>query len=141
MYHIAGRKPEPGRARRLRAPVPDFCLLLGAACLLPAAHVHADFGETLTLAAAEAAATAQEPGQRALRAEAEMQRQQARVAAQLPDPELRLGINNYPIESGGFSTEGMTNAQLGLRQAVPPGTAVKCSVYRNDLPAVFEGRD
>jgi outer membrane protein TolC len=39
----------------------------------------------------------------------------------LPDPILRVGLNNFPIESGGFSTEGMTHVAVGLRQAFPAG--------------------
>ena len=125
--------------RRLRAQVPRSCLLLGAGLLLSGAYTRADLGEPLTLAAAEAFALAEEPGQRALRAEADAQRQQARIAAQLPDPELRLAINNYPIESGGFSTEGMTNAQLGLRQAFPPGD--RRSMSERQLRSLAEERD
>ena len=34
---------------------------------------------------------------------------------------MRVGLNNYPVESGSFSTEGMTHALVGLRQAFPPG--------------------
>ena len=34
---------------------------------------------------------------------------------------LRIGLNNYPIESGGFTTEGMTNAGIAYRQAFPAG--------------------
>jgi outer membrane protein TolC len=43
------------------------------------------------------------------------------AARQLPDPQLRVGVVNYPIESGGFSTEGMTQAQIGFRQSFSPG--------------------
>jgi outer membrane protein TolC len=32
-----------------------------------------------------------------------------------------MGLANFPIEAGGFSTEGMTQAQLGIRQSFPPG--------------------
>jgi outer membrane protein TolC len=46
--------------------------------------------------------------------------QEAAVAAgQLPDPTLRIGLANYPISDGSFSTEGMTQAQLGFRQSFP----------------------
>jgi len=34
---------------------------------------------------------------------------------------LRLGLNNYPIQSGDFTTEGMTSAGVGIRQNFPAG--------------------
>ncbi len=39
----------------------------------------------------------------------------------MPEPSLRVGVNNFPIQSGGFSTESMTQAAIGLRQAFPAG--------------------
>jgi outer membrane protein TolC len=73
----------------------------------------------LTIAEAEDLATAAEPGLDALQARADAMQERAVAAGQLPDPMLRVGLANYPIESGGFSTEGMTQAQLGVRQAFP----------------------
>ena len=75
----------------------------------------------LTLAEAEDLAVADEPGSAAIRARADAYQEQAVAAGQLPDPVLRVGVANFPIESGGFSTEGMTQAQLGIRQAFPRG--------------------
>ena len=73
----------------------------------------------LTIAEAEDLAQTGEPGQLALLAQAEAMQEQAVAAGQLPDPVLRLGLANYPISGGGFSAEGMTQAQLGLRQSFP----------------------
>jgi outer membrane protein TolC len=75
----------------------------------------------LTLAEAEDLALDQEPGHAALLARAAALEERSIVAGQLPDPMLRVGLNNYPLESGGFSTEGMTNAMVGVRQEFPPG--------------------
>lgn len=75
----------------------------------------------LTLAAAEDIALAGEPGRAALEAKAEAFEHESVAAGQLPDPTLRIGLANYPLESGGFTTEGMTQAQLGIRQAFPSG--------------------
>ena len=75
----------------------------------------------LTLDEAERLALSEEPGREALLAEADALSEQSVVAGQLPDPQLRVGLGNFPIESGGFTTEGMTQAQLGVRQAFPPG--------------------
>jgi outer membrane protein TolC len=75
----------------------------------------------LTLAAAEDLALDAEPGQLAMFARAEALQGRAAVVGELPDPQLRVGLNNFPIESGGFSTEGMTNVGIGLRQTFPGG--------------------
>ncbi len=75
----------------------------------------------LTIAEAEDLALAAEPGQLALRARAASLEEQAVVAGALPDPMLRVGLNNYPIQSGGFTTEGMTNVGATYRQAFPRG--------------------
>ena len=69
----------------------------------------------LTLAEAENRALEAEPGQAALEARADALDERAVADGQLPDPQLRVGLANYPIESGGFSTEGMTQAVLGIR--------------------------
>lgn len=75
----------------------------------------------LTLDEAERIALEDEPGREALLARADALSEQSVVAGQLPDPQFRVGMGNFPIESGGFSTEGMTQAQLGIRQAFPAG--------------------
>jgi outer membrane protein TolC len=99
----------------------------------------ADQRTPLTLAAAEDLATGAEPGRTALLARAEAMQEQAVAAGQLPDPTLRLGLGNYPIDGGGFSTEGMTQAQLGIRQSFPRARAVEAE--RFDAQAdVFAGR-
>jgi outer membrane protein TolC len=77
----------------------------------------------LTLAEAEDLARAGEPGGLALLARAEAMQEEAVAASQLPDPVLRVGLANYPIGGGSFSTEGMTQAQLGLRQSFPRARA------------------
>ncbi len=88
---------------------------------LPFAHASAQHDVPLTIAEAEQLALASEPGQQALHARAAALEEQAVVASALPDPMLRVGLNNYPIESGGFTTEGMTNVGAVYRQAFPRG--------------------
>ena len=85
---------------------------------------------SLTLAEAEDLALKQEPGQVAYLARAHALEEQAVAAGQLPDPTLRIGMQNYPINSGNFTTEGMTQAQLGFRQAFPRGKSRAVSTRR-----------
>jgi outer membrane protein TolC len=84
----------------------------------------------LTLAEAENLALSEEPGHAALLARANALEEHAVAAGQLPDPTMRVGLLNYPISSGGFSTEGMTQAQLGFRQDFPSGKSRASSTER-----------
>ena len=106
-----------------RAPVTIFLFTL--ALLLPwTTSAMAQQRVPLTIAEAEDLALADEPGRGALLAQAEAMTEQAVAAGALPDPTMRVGLANYPIQSGGFSTEGMTQAQLGIRQAFPRGRSL-----------------
>ena len=89
----------------------------------------------LTLAEAEDRALVAEPGQLALQAKAAALSERGVVAGELPDPMLRVGLNNFPIQSGGFTTEGMTHAAIGLRQAFPAGKTRSINTRRFDLLA------
>jgi len=99
--------------------VPKLFLITAVFCWLPAAQ--SQQLPPLTLAEAENLALDDEPGTTALAAKADALEERSIAAGQLPEPTLKVGINNYPVESGGFSTEGMTNAGIGLHQAFPPG--------------------
>ena len=82
----------------------------------------AQAGESTPLSLAEAGAQAlrDEPGRVVLLERAAAHDELAVAAAQLPDPQVRFGAANLPLESGGFRTEGMSQAQLGVRQVFPP---------------------
>lgn len=95
-------------------------VIIAAALALPGAAA-AQHNIPLTLAEAEDIALAYEPGRAAIEASAAALEARSVVAGELPDPTLRVGLNNYPIQSGGFTTEGMTSASIGLRQAFPAG--------------------
>ncbi len=116
MSFIPGRMP---RSSLWRTAVLLTSLIVGVLVVNPAGAESR--GDPLSLEEAERLALAAEPGHAALEARAEALTHRADSAAALPEPQLRLGLNNYPIESGDFSTEGMTNASVGLRQAFPPG--------------------
>ncbi len=116
-----GQLPEQKTVRRELMRSPTRRILLALTAAVAALPVFAQQGIPLTLAEAEDRALAAEPGQQAMRATAAALEERAVVAGELPDPMLRLGLNNFPIESGGFSTEGMTHAAVGLQQAFPAG--------------------
>jgi len=101
---------------RGRMPSLFIAVLLSVSFVTQAQH-----NIPLTLAEAEDLALNSEPGQAALLARAEALGEQAVVAGQLPDPMMRVGLENYPISSGSFSTEGMTQGQLRFRQSFPSG--------------------
>jgi outer membrane protein TolC len=84
----------------------------------------------LTIYEAEDLAVAGEPGQAALLAREAALKEQAAAATALPDPTLRVGLLNYPLSGGSFSTEGMTQAQFGIRQAFPRGRTRALSAAR-----------
>jgi len=122
MYFQCGLEPDQNISRRtfLRRSISRNVAALVASVIFSAA-VHAQPANPLTLMEAENLALANEPGQAALVARSTALEERAVVAGQLPDPTLRIGLNNFPIDSGGFRTEGMSNAMVGVRQAFPPG--------------------
>lgn len=122
-----GRRPSGAIPEDAVAPCRVRCtglllcgFLLIAAGPLPARTAPA---HPLYLAEAERLALADEAGARALEARSSALAAEAKAAEALPVPTLRVGLNNYPIERGDFSTEGMTSAGVTLRQAFPPAGA------------------
>ncbi len=101
-------------------PIADAILLLASVCLVTVS-VPVSAAVPLSIEEAENIALAEEPGQQVFIAQAAALKDESVAAGQLPDPMLRFGVANFPIESGNFSTEGMTQAQLGIRQVFPPG--------------------
>lgn len=75
----------------------------------------------LTLAEAVRLAMQQEPGEMALRARADALASRAAAAGELPVPQWRAGLANYPLSGGGFDREPMTMAQFGIQQMFPAG--------------------
>lgn len=95
-------------------------LIIAAALLMPQL-APAQHAIPLTLAEAERLALDHEPGRAAMLERAAALDDRAVAAGQLPDPSMRIGVANYPIGSGSFSTEAMTQAVLGYRQSFPSG--------------------
>ncbi|MGB5720921.1 MAG: TolC family protein [Woeseiaceae bacterium] len=134
MFSLCGRLPEINNVRAAKRRSHRMIAVL-MTCVLVASNVEAQHRVPLTLAEAEDLALAAEPGQQAMQAKAAALDARAVLAGELPDPMLRVGLNNFPIESGGFRTEGMTNAAIGLRQVFPAGKTRSFSARQFDFLA------
>ena len=85
------------------------CVLVFLACVVLSPNTAiAQDAMPLTLQEAESLALSDEPGQNSYLSHAEALREESVAGGQLPDPTMRIGLANFPIQSGGFSTEGMT---------------------------------
>ena len=117
--------------------MPARCAIF--ALIILATNALADSRVPLTITEAEDIALSAEPGREEFLARAEALTEQSVAAGQLPDPTLRVGLANYPISGGSFSTEGMTQAQLGIRQSFPKGDSRSLSTSR--LLAMADGQN
>jgi len=94
-------------------------LALAAALLASAAHA-----APLTYDAALKVADQSAPSLRAKVTDVDAARAAAIAAGRLPDPKLRLGLDNFPISgppAGRFGPDSMTMATVGVMQDVPNG--------------------
>jgi len=127
-----GRMPNSSKALRRRACfMSAFLALAVLVAEMPISYAAAAQDMIpLTLQEAEELALYDEPGQNSLRFRAGALRDESVAGGQLPDPTMRIGVANFPIQSGGFSTEGMTQAQLGIRQVFPGGDTRKLTTEK-----------
>lgn len=56
--------------------------------------------------------------------------------SQLPDPQLRLGLQNFPVDTFDFEQEPMTQVQLGVRQSFPRGKTLSKTRERREAEAL-----
>ena len=132
MLIFRGLMPKSSKALRHRTCLKSAFLALAVlvAELLISYAAAAQDMIPLTLQEAEELALYDEPGQNSLRFRAGALRDESVAGGQLPDPTMRIGVANFPIQSGGFSTEGMTQAQLGIRQVFPGGDTRKLTTEK-----------
>ena len=78
-------------------------------------------GATLSLKEAEQIALDLDPMTKVFAARAEAYTEQAVAEGQLPDPKLKLGTVNVPVDSFDIEQEPMTQLQVGVVQSIPPG--------------------
>jgi outer membrane protein TolC len=135
MFFQLGSHPESSRSDRNGVSAFLGALIATLVAVITATSAHAQSNLPLTMAEAEDLALAAEPGRLSLEAQAAALDERAIVAGELPDPMLRVGLNNFPLESGGFSTEGMTQVMVGYRQAFPAGKTRSLSFEKFGLLA------
>jgi outer membrane protein TolC len=121
---IGGRRGRP-------IPIPIAALV----CCLAAPGAGA---QALDLEAAERVALDRDAGTAALAERRRALQEDAVAAAQLPDPQLRLGALNLPTDSFALDQEPMTQVQLGLRQQFPRGQTRGLSRDRAETLAAAE---
>lgn len=144
MFSIYGLEPDPITVRSTHLRRAIICLALTTLVALPySTKASADRGFPLTLAEAEDLALTDEPGEMAMLALASSLEDRSVAAGQLPDPTLRLGMANFPVSSGGFTTEAMTQAQVGIRQKIPrrKSRLLSTARFRELAKAQNEGAD
>jgi len=135
MFFQLGNHPESSRSDRNLVSAFRGALIATIVAVIITTSAHAQSNLPLTMAEAEDLALAAEPGRLSLEAQAAALDERAIVAGELPDPMLRVGLNNFPLESGGFSTEGMTQVMVGYRQAFPAGKTRSLSFEKFGLLA------
>ena len=90
-----------------------------AAVLSTVATLHLQSADLLSLQEAEELALKAEPGIEALEAQRAATLDLAVAVRQLPDPTLQLGVLNFPVETGEFKQEPMSQFKVGIKQDFP----------------------
>lgn len=94
--------------------------------------------QELTLPEAERLALRDDPVMAELGARALAFDEQSVADGQLPDPKLKLGVMNLPVDGFDFTQEAMTQAQIGLRQTFPRGDTLALRTERGGALAGAE---
>ena len=55
--------------------------------------------------------------------------------SQLPDPQVRVGMANFPVDTFAFGQEPMTQVQVGVRQSFPRGRTLSMTRERREAEA------
>lgn len=77
--------------------------------------------QTLTLAEAESIALSDDPNLASFAARASALDARAVADGELPDPHVRLGLMNWPIETFDRANEPMSKLEVGIQQVFPRG--------------------
>ncbi len=114
-------------------------VLAGAAIATPALAGPLTYDEALAKALASAPALA------AADLKTEAARRSAPAAGRLPDPQLKLGVENYPVSgpmAGRFGADQMTMATVGVMQEIPNGARRRAEIAgaRAEVASAQAGR-
>lgn len=121
----------------IKWPLTGFRLLvLLLACSAPAIAQEAP----LSLPEAERIAVERDAGRQQLEQEAAAARDDARASSALPDPEVRLGAVNLPVDSFALDEQAMTQLLVGIRQVFPPGDTLELLEARGNQLAIGSER-
>lgn len=107
------------KRKRCRRGRRGIVIAVPAWCLIAAA---VNGTESLSLVEAERLALGQDFGAIALLEEARAFEDMTLAAGKLPAAQIRFGVANFPVNgatAGSFGSEGMTHAQIGVRQRFP----------------------
>ena len=110
----------------------SFVLILG---VVMNTAVYADSGQPLTLSEAESLALEMDPGSKRFQSLAQSMQQKSVADAQLPDPQLRFGLLNFPVDTFKRDQEPMTQIQLGVQQRFPRGNSLNIKSQRTLVDA------
>lgn len=111
-------------------------MVLGLAALLTTPPLQAS--DVLTLAAAEQLALQHDPAVASSQARAKALREDAVADGQLPDPRIRAGIYNLPLDDFEIDREPTTQLRLGLLQAFPRGRTLHYQQRRTEWRSTAE---
>jgi outer membrane protein TolC len=93
--------------------------------LFMVATAQAQAGAVLTLTEAEQIAIGADPVIAADQARAQALSEDAVADGQLPDPRLRAGVANLPLDTFELNQEPMTQLVVGVEQSFPPGDTLR----------------
>ena len=109
MYRLIGR--------------PSFMLCALLLINQPSASASTLRSHPLSLAAAEQYAVTNNPTAASIRAQSQAYKAEGEYQAQLPNPQMQLGVANLPVDSFDFNQENMSQFKVGLSQQIPGGNS------------------
>lgn len=117
---------------------PNFCLPMRALFAAVLWSVAAAAQAALSLAEAERLALEADPVIEATEARAEALREDAVADGQLPDPKMRIGLYNLPLDSFDVNQEPTTQLRFGYLQAIPRGDTLEYRQRRTEWLATAQ---
>ncbi|MEN8108976.1 MAG: TolC family protein [Pseudomonadota bacterium] len=102
------------------------------------AAVASNARSALTLTEAERIALADDPAIGALQARSQALQDAAVAEGQLPDPKLRTGVYNLPLDTFEFDKEPTTQWRLGIVQSFPRGKSLQYKKRETEWMATAE---